>query len=98
MTLGPSSIPLEGSALQRPIRRDPASRPHGTGCMTSRSDHARPAHPALYDYLRSRYGSKLWTSPFDIGNPVYRTESSCKTLYNSCHKRKSMMLLMSVLT
>uniref|UniRef100_M4BU41 Uncharacterized protein n=1 Tax=Hyaloperonospora arabidopsidis (strain Emoy2) TaxID=559515 RepID=M4BU41_HYAAE len=28
-------------------------------------------------------GSKLWSSPFDISNPVRRTEASCKTLYNS---------------
>uniref|UniRef100_M4BBT1 Uncharacterized protein n=1 Tax=Hyaloperonospora arabidopsidis (strain Emoy2) TaxID=559515 RepID=M4BBT1_HYAAE len=25
-------------------------------------------------------GSKLWSSPFDISNPVHRTGSNCKTL------------------
>uniref|UniRef100_M4BWI6 Uncharacterized protein n=1 Tax=Hyaloperonospora arabidopsidis (strain Emoy2) TaxID=559515 RepID=M4BWI6_HYAAE len=37
---------------------------------------------------------KLWSSSFDTSNAARRTESSCKTLYNSSYCKINMMLLL----
>ena len=50
-----------------------------------------------YLHPSCKIGEQHWSSPFNISNPVRRTESSCKTLYNSSSLWRMSMLLMSVL-